>query len=309
MTRSRWFAGSRHLRFRGTDVIVFQLLDPHELTFPVPRPVEVSRSRERGRALAAEPSAIRKAYLRELAGLTLRLDRELRGAGIDYRAARHLAAAGLRAVRLSRRAAAAEVGHVPCRSSIPRSCSARWPSRLPIVLHLLRRDVAPEVPFTAVRLLRRSPIERTRRRRLRDLLLLAARVAALTAARSAFARPVFHAGRAASTSPHRRHRSFVQHGSAGTFARALAQAREAVGQAGDWRTVAVIAFDDRADVVAQPGPAGDARAALDGLNAGFGATRFAPGCRQSARSGRRRPGASRRRLRPAAERVGERADR
>src|SRR4029453_15229798 len=50
---------------------------------------------------------------------------------------------------------------------------------VPIVLPLLRRDVAPEVPFTAVRLLRRSPIERPARRRLRELLLLVARVIAL----------------------------------------------------------------------------------------------------------------------------------
>ena len=31
---------------------------------------------------------------------------------------------------------------------------------LPIVLHLLRRDVAPPVPFTAVHLLRRTSVER-----------------------------------------------------------------------------------------------------------------------------------------------------
>ena len=37
---------------------------------------------------------------------------------------------------------------------------------VPIVLHLLRRDVAPEVPFSSVRLLKPSPVERTRRRRL-----------------------------------------------------------------------------------------------------------------------------------------------
>ena len=36
---------------------------------------------------------------------------------------------------------------------------------IPIALHLLRRDVAPEVPFTAVRLLHRSPVERADRRR------------------------------------------------------------------------------------------------------------------------------------------------
>ena len=47
---------------------------------------------------------------------------------------------------------------------------------IPVVLHLLRREVAPEVPFTAVHLLRRAPVERAERRRLRDLILLAARV-------------------------------------------------------------------------------------------------------------------------------------
>ena len=67
---------------------------------------------------------------------------------------------------------------------------------IPIVLHLLRRDVAPEVPFTAVRLLRRSPLEQTRRRRLRDLLLLAARVAALMLLAAAFARPYLTAAAA-----------------------------------------------------------------------------------------------------------------
>ena len=37
---------------------------------------------------------------------------------------------------------------------------------IPIVLHLLRRDAAPEVPFSAVHLLHRSPIERSHRRRM-----------------------------------------------------------------------------------------------------------------------------------------------
>src|ERR687893_19025 len=64
---------------------------------------------------------------------------------------------------------------------------------VPVVLHLLRRDVAPELPFTAVRLLKKSPVERSRRRRLRDLILLAARVAALLLLAAAFARPYFAA--------------------------------------------------------------------------------------------------------------------
>ena len=147
---------------------------------------------------------------------------------------------------------------------------------LPVVLHLLRRDVAPEVPFTAVRLLRRSPIERTRRRRLRDLLLLAARVAALALLAVAFARPYFTETSAVSRMRIVAiDRSFSM-GAPGQFARAQQLAKEAVAQAGSGDRVAVIAFDDRADVVAQPGSAGDARAAVDALTPGFGATRFAP---------------------------------
>jgi uncharacterized protein (DUF58 family) len=75
--------GLRYLRFRGSDVIVFQVLDPNELTFPF-RGASRFRDLESAEEVLAEPSAIRTAYLRELAGLTLRFDRELRGAGIDY---------------------------------------------------------------------------------------------------------------------------------------------------------------------------------------------------------------------------------
>jgi uncharacterized protein (DUF58 family) len=75
--------GLRHLKFRGTDVIVFQVLDPHELTFPF-RGASKFRDLESAEEVVAEPAAIRTSYLRELAGLTLRFDRELRGAGIDY---------------------------------------------------------------------------------------------------------------------------------------------------------------------------------------------------------------------------------
>ena len=75
--------GLKHLRFRGSDVIVFQVLDPHELTFPFQGPSRF-RDLESEQQITAEPSAIRTTYLRELAGLTLRYDRELRGAGVDY---------------------------------------------------------------------------------------------------------------------------------------------------------------------------------------------------------------------------------
>jgi uncharacterized protein (DUF58 family) len=75
--------GLRHLKFRGTDVIVFQLLDPNELTFPF-RGSSRFRDLESDDEVVTEPGNIRSAYLRELAGLTLTYDRALRGAGIDY---------------------------------------------------------------------------------------------------------------------------------------------------------------------------------------------------------------------------------
>ena len=75
--------GLRYLKFRGTDVIVFQVLDPNELTFPFHGPATF-KDVESADEILAEPAAVRTAYLRELAGLTLRYDRELRGVGIDY---------------------------------------------------------------------------------------------------------------------------------------------------------------------------------------------------------------------------------
>lgn len=145
---------------------------------------------------------------------------------------------------------------------------------LPIILHLLRRDVAPPVPFTAVSLLRKSPVDRSRQHRLRDLLLLAARVAALLLLAGSFARP-YLAGAAPTgrTTVVAIDRSFSMADSA-RFERARALAREAIEQAQGDR-VALIAFDDRADVVSAPGTAADARGALAAVAPGSGATRYA----------------------------------
>jgi hypothetical protein len=145
---------------------------------------------------------------------------------------------------------------------------------LPIVLHLLRRDVAPPVPFTAVRLLRKTAVDRSRRHRLRDLLLLAARVCALLLLAGSFARP-YLAGAAPSgrTTVIALDRSFSMAAPA-RLDRARALARQAIDAAAGDR-VAVLAFDDRAEVVAAAGTGADARAAVAAVQAGFGATRYA----------------------------------
>jgi aerotolerance regulator-like protein/VWA domain-containing protein len=146
---------------------------------------------------------------------------------------------------------------------------------LPIILHFLRRDVAPEVPFTAVRLLRRSPVERSRRRRLRDLLLLAARVAALILLATAFARPYLRASAGGGTLVVAVDRSYSM-SAPGRFERAREAARAAIGEASLGQRVALVAFDDRAEVVAGAGSASDASPALNALKPGFGATRYSP---------------------------------
>ena len=75
--------GLRHLKFRGTDVVVFQVLDPDELTFPFKGAARF-KDIETAEEVVADSARARTDYLRQLAELTQRYDRELRGAGIDY---------------------------------------------------------------------------------------------------------------------------------------------------------------------------------------------------------------------------------
>jgi hypothetical protein len=145
---------------------------------------------------------------------------------------------------------------------------------VPIVLHLLRRRQAPDVPFTAVRLLRRAPSDEQRRRRLRDPLLLGARIAALGLLGIVFARPFVTTPGA--DEPLRIvaiDRSYSM-GAEGQFARALDVAREIVAASPRAARIAVVAFDDRADALAEPGPAAAATAVIDGLEPGYGGTQY-----------------------------------
>jgi uncharacterized protein (DUF58 family) len=75
--------GLKHLKFRGSDVVVFQLLDPNELTFPF-RAAARFTDLESDETVTADPASIRDAYLAEIGELTGRYERELRSAGIDY---------------------------------------------------------------------------------------------------------------------------------------------------------------------------------------------------------------------------------
>ena len=80
----RTIDGLRHFRFRGTDVIVFHLIDPDELTFPFERAAKF-RDMEVGDELMAVPAVVRPAYLAELERVLDLYKRELRSMGVDYR--------------------------------------------------------------------------------------------------------------------------------------------------------------------------------------------------------------------------------
>jgi hypothetical protein len=72
---------------------------------------------------------------------------------------------------------------------------------VPILLHLFHRRTEVVIDFPAVRLLTRAPVQQHRRRRLRELILLALRVAALVLLALSFARPYFAGAIAPDSAP------------------------------------------------------------------------------------------------------------
>ena len=75
--------GLKHLRFRGSEVVVFQTLDPAELTFPFEHAARFEDLESADEVLAV-PAHAREDYLRQIHGLMERYRRELRLADIDY---------------------------------------------------------------------------------------------------------------------------------------------------------------------------------------------------------------------------------
>ena len=75
--------GLKHFRFRGTDVIVFHVLDPDEIDFPFERTTRFE-DLETGEEVMAVPAVARAGYLSAMGALIDRYRRELGSAGIDY---------------------------------------------------------------------------------------------------------------------------------------------------------------------------------------------------------------------------------
>ena len=155
---------------------------------------------------------------------------------------------------------------------------------VPIVLHLMRRETAPRIQFSAVRFLKRVPVEQTRQKRLRELLLLALRIAALLLLAIAFARPYLGTYNAAGSAVTvvAVDTSFSM-SAPGQFERARDLAHDAIDSAPSGHLVGVVSFDDVATIVREPSPdRRTARAAVSRLTPGFGATRYRRGLAQAA---------------------------
>ncbi len=154
---------------------------------------------------------------------------------------------------------------------------------IPIAIHLFYRRTEPVIEFAAMRYLRQAPVEESRRRRLRELLLLALRVTALVLLACAFARPYLAGAVVASgegtvvlvdTS--------ASLSASGQFDRVRERAAAAVRAAPATHAVAVLAFANAADVVAPlSADRAGALAAIAQLTPGAGATRFRAGLQRA----------------------------
>ncbi len=124
---------------------------------------------------------------------------------------------------------------------------------LPIALHLFRRRTDIVVDFPAVQLLHVTPVQQQRRRRLRELILLALRVTALVLLAAAFARP-YLVGAVAADAPLTvvaLDTSFSL-SSPAVFTRAKAAAAAALREAPGGHAVALLTFADSATTVVPP---------------------------------------------------------
>jgi uncharacterized protein (DUF58 family) len=75
--------GLKHFQFRGTDVIVFHILDPDEIEFPFDRATRFE-DLETDEEIMAVPGVVRDHYVRAIETLIDRYRRDLGAAGIDY---------------------------------------------------------------------------------------------------------------------------------------------------------------------------------------------------------------------------------
>lgn len=149
---------------------------------------------------------------------------------------------------------------------------------IPILLHLFRRRSDRVIDFPAVQMLPQAPVQQQKRRTLRDLLLLALRIAALVLLAFSFARPYVMRGADALRAPITivAVDTSLSMSAPGTWREATRLALAAVDAAPAADLVGVVTFDDRGQTgVAATANRAEARAFLEALTPGAGGTRYA----------------------------------
>lgn len=148
---------------------------------------------------------------------------------------------------------------------------------IPIAIHLFYRRTEPVIDFAAMRYLRCAPVEHSRRRRLRELLLLALRVGALVLLALAFARPyiadpvIARSGDATLVMVD----ISASLSAPGRFEAARERARRAIEDAPATQAIGLATFAQALDVVAPVSQdRAGALAALAQIKPGAGATRY-----------------------------------
>jgi hypothetical protein len=147
----------------------------------------------------------------------------------------------------------------------------------PILLHLFHRRTEVVIDFPAVRLLTRAPVQQHRRRRLRELILLALRVAALVLLAVSFARPYFAGSIAPDSAPLTviAMDTSLSLSAPKQFDRAKEAALGAVDDLPSSHAVALVSFTDTATVVVAPTTdRGAVRAAVGKLAPSGDGTRY-----------------------------------
>lgn len=151
---------------------------------------------------------------------------------------------------------------------------------VPVLVHLVRRTRARRIPFASLMFLRRIEQKTIRKRKLRNLMLLAMRCAALLILALAFSRPYFTAGGPAMAAGDRPSSVILLDVSysmqyPGVFERGKQAAQRILGDAAANEQVALVTFSSSSEVLRSLKPdVAEARAALEQAQPGLGVTDY-----------------------------------
>ncbi|MEO8680697.1 MAG: BatA domain-containing protein [Vicinamibacterales bacterium] len=153
---------------------------------------------------------------------------------------------------------------------------------VPVLIHLTQRERKTVVEFPSLMFLRKIPYESVQRRRIRDWLLLALRLAALAMIVAAFARPFLRGSQLAAAPGGARDivvlldRSYSM-GFGDTWARAQGAAAQALSSATPADRISLVLFADNAEVAVRSTPdRSRVTAEINATTPGPGSTKYGP---------------------------------